>query len=158
LFIPLGKTDFLEIRSVESAGQQKRWTDGMLRDELSHGHGFHFGVRMPPGTLLRAYALCRLFCGELHIHRLCTRPAERRQGYATALLLHVFDAARKKGGRQVFLEVSASNGTAVSLYQRLGFTVDAERKKYYHDGNDALLMSRELKDSAALRQERRNRT
>ena len=130
----------------------------MLRDELSHGHGFHFGVRGVSGTELRAYALCRLFAGELHIHRLCTRPAERRQGYAAALLLHVFDVARKKGGQQAFLEVSASNGAAVSLYQRLGFTIDGERKKYYHDGNDALLMSRELKGSAAQRKERRSRT
>jgi ribosomal-protein-alanine N-acetyltransferase len=144
LFTPLGKIDFHEIRSVETAGQQKRWTDGMLKDELSHEHGFHFGVKMPPGNWLRAYALCRLFCGELHIHRLCTRPAERRQGYATALLLHVFAAARRNGGRQAFLEVSASNGAAMSLYRRLGFTVDAERKKYYNDGNDAILMSRKL--------------
>jgi ribosomal-protein-alanine N-acetyltransferase len=145
LFIPLGKADFHEIRSVESAGQKKRWTDGMLRDELSHRHGFHFGARMPPAPWLRAYALCRLFAGELHIHRLCTRPAERRQGYASALLTHVFGAARKKGAEKAFLEVSASNEAAVSLYRRLGFTVDAERKQYYSDGNSAILMSRILK-------------
>jgi [ribosomal protein S18]-alanine N-acetyltransferase len=143
-FVPLGKTGFQEIRSVEAAGQRKRWTDGMLKDELSHEHGFHFGVRMPFGKGLCAYVLCRIFAGELHIHRLCTRPAERRKGYGAALLSHVFAAAQKKKALKVLLEVNASNGTAVSLYRRLGFTVDAERKKYYTDGNDALLMSRVL--------------
>lgn len=116
----------------------------MLKDELSHEHGFHFGVRMPSGKGLCAYVLCRIFAGELHIHRLCTRPAERRKGYGAALLSHVFAAAKKNKALKVFLEVNASNGTAVSLYRRLGFTVDAERKKYYSDGNDALLMSRAL--------------
>jgi ribosomal-protein-alanine N-acetyltransferase len=144
LFIPLGKTGFQEIRSVEAAGQQKRWTDGMLKDELSHEHGFHFGVRMPFGKSLCAYVLCRVFAGELHIHRLCTRPAERRKGYAAALLAYVFAAAQKKGVSKVLLEVNASNGAAMSLYRRLGFKVDAERKKYYRDGHDALLMSRAL--------------
>jgi ribosomal protein S18 acetylase RimI-like enzyme len=32
----------------------------------------------------------------------------------------------------------------VALYKRIGFAVDAERKKYYTDGNDALVMSRAL--------------
>jgi [ribosomal protein S18]-alanine N-acetyltransferase len=143
-YIPLGKTGFQEIRAVEAAGQRKRWTDGMLKDELSHEHGFHFGVRIQSDKGLCAYVLCRLFAGELHIHRLCTRPAERRKGYGAALLTHIFAAARKKKASKVLLEVNASNGAAVSLYRRLGFKVDAERKKYYSDGNDALLMSRTL--------------
>ena len=144
LFVPLDKTGFQEVRSVEAAGLRKRWTDGMLKDELSHEHGFHFGARMPFGKGLCAYVLCRIFAGELHIHRLCIRPAERRKGYAAALCTQVFAAAKKKGVSKVLLEVNASNGTAVSLYRRLGFTVDAARKKYYSDGYDALLMSRVL--------------
>jgi [ribosomal protein S18]-alanine N-acetyltransferase len=143
-FVPLGKTGFNEIRAVETAGQRNRWTDGMLRDELSHEHGFHFGVRLPPGKELCAFVLCRLFAGELHIHRLCTRPAERRKGFARALLRHVFTAAGNKGAGKVFLEVNALNDPAVSLYLRLGFAIDTERKKYYRDGDDALVMSRVL--------------
>jgi [ribosomal protein S18]-alanine N-acetyltransferase len=144
-FVSLGKTGFKEIRAVETAGQRNRWTDGMLREELFHEHGFHFGVRLPSERELCAFVLCRLFAGELHIHRLCTRPVERRKGFATALLRHVLAAAGEKGALKAFLEVSALNGIAVSLYRRLGFTVDAERKKYYREGDDALVMSRALK-------------
>lgn len=143
-FIPLGKVDFQQIRSVETAGQRNRWTDGMLKDELSHEHGFHFGVRVSADRGLCAYVLCRLFARELHIHRLCTRPAKRRQGYAMALLSHALATARTRGGLKAFLEVGASNFAAVALYKRIGFAVDAERKKYYTDGNDALVMSRAL--------------
>jgi len=143
-FIPLGKADFQQIRSVETAGQRNRWTDGMLKDELSHEHGFHFGVRVSVDGGLCAYVLCRLFADELHIHRLCTRPAKRRQGYARALLSHALAAARTRGALKAFLEVGASNSAAVTLYKRTGFAVDVERKKYYTDGNDALVMSRAL--------------
>jgi [ribosomal protein S18]-alanine N-acetyltransferase len=144
LFFPLGKTGFHEVRAVETAGQRNRWTDGMLKGEISQEHGFHFGAGKSRGSELFAYVLCRLVAGELHIHRLCTRPAERRKGYATALLTHAFAAARRQGALKVFLEVNASNSGAVSLYRRLGFSADMKRKKYYGDGNDAILMSRDL--------------
>jgi ribosomal-protein-alanine N-acetyltransferase len=141
---PLGKNGFRDILSVETAGQRKRWTDGMLKSELSHEHGFHFLARAPEERRPCAFILCRLYAGELHIHRLCTTPSRRRMGYATALLTHVLSAARKRGAGLAFLEVSASNGTALSLYRRLGFTVEAERKKYYPDSSDAVVMSRGL--------------
>jgi ribosomal-protein-alanine N-acetyltransferase len=144
LFVPLGKADFQRVRAVETEGQKNPWTDSLLKEELFHRHGFHFGVRTAAAGSLAAYILCRLFAQELHIHRLCTRPALRRQGYGRALLKHALAAARSGGARVAFLEVGTSNTAAVALYKRLGFAVDAERKRYYADGNDALLMSRAL--------------
>jgi ribosomal-protein-alanine N-acetyltransferase len=141
---PLGKADVQQIRSVEAAGRRNPWTDGMLKEELSHEHGFHFGVRVSAAGELAAYILCRLFADELHIHRLCTRPVKRRQGYGTALLSHSLAAARSRGAERAYLEVGASNVAAIALYRRTGFSVDAKRKKYYTDGSDALTMSRKL--------------
>ena len=41
------------------------------------------------------------------------------------------------------LEVRTGNGTAIRLYERMGFTKDGIRKKYYTDPvEDALLMTR----------------
>jgi len=142
--VPLGRADFQQIRSVEAAGRRNPWTDGMLKEELSHEHGFHFGIRLPAAGGLAAYILCRLFADELHIHRLCTRPVKRRQGYGRALLSHSLAAALASGARCAFLEVGASNSAALALYRLTGFTVDAKRKKYYTDGSDALTMSRPL--------------
>ena len=41
----------------------------------------------------------------------------------------------------VFLEVKRSNLIAISLYIDLKFIIMSERKKYYHNGEDALLMN-----------------
>jgi ribosomal-protein-alanine N-acetyltransferase len=40
------------------------------------------------------------------------------------------------------LELAASNDPARGLYERLGFMVVGRRKRYYPDGDDALLLSR----------------
>ena len=53
--VRLGRADFQQIRSVEAAGRRNPWTDGMLKEELSHEHGFHFGIRQAAAGGLAAY-------------------------------------------------------------------------------------------------------
>jgi [ribosomal protein S18]-alanine N-acetyltransferase len=143
-FVPLGPADVREVSAVDGAGPGDHWTERALGDELAVAHGFHFGARALAGGTLCAFILCRLQLDELHIHRLCTHPAHRRTGLAAALLGHAGVAAKVRGAAQGFLEVKASNGAAVRLYARAGFTVDYERKAYYTDDGDALVMHRPL--------------
>ena len=49
----------------------------------------------------------------------------------------------QQGVTTIHLEVRTGNGTAIRLYERMGFTKDGIRKKYYTDPvEDALLMTR----------------
>lgn len=116
----------------------------MVLEELSHDHGLNVGVNSLNSQTLSSYVLCRFFLDELHIHHLCTLPAHRRQGYGFAVLEHAIDTARTRGAKKVLLEVAASNAAAVALYKKAGFSPDYIRKKYYSDGDDALVMSRLL--------------
>ena len=51
--------------------------------------------------------------------------------------------AEQQGVTTIHLEVRTGNGTAIRLYERMGFTKDGIRKKYYTDPvEDALLMTR----------------
>lgn len=47
-------------------------------------------------------------------------------------------------GASAWLEVRASNVGAVALYEQLNFTKRATRQKYYSDGEDAIVMCKEL--------------
>jgi ribosomal protein S18 acetylase RimI-like enzyme len=47
-------------------------------------------------------------------------------------------------GASAWLEVRASNVGAVALYEQLDFTKRATRRKYYSDGEDAIVMCKEL--------------
>lgn len=60
-----------------------------------------------------------------------------------SLTYRIFKAeACRRDGYQYFLEVSRGNKAALQLYQKMGFHVYHERKSYYQDGSNALLMTR----------------
>ena len=71
-------------------------------------------------------------------------PQYRRQGLGRLLLKKMMEAFQEKGGRKLFLEVRAFNATAQKLYESAGFLPLSVRKKYYPDGEDALVMVKNL--------------
>lgn len=70
-------------------------------------------------------------------------PEERRKGVANALMGE-FIALLKGRTQKIFLEVRASNESAQALYFKWGFDKLSVRKKYYQDGEDALVLQKEL--------------
>ncbi|PIZ03999.1 MAG: ribosomal-protein-alanine N-acetyltransferase [Gammaproteobacteria bacterium CG_4_10_14_0_8_um_filter_38_16] len=64
----------------------------------------------------------------------------QRQGLAKQLMQFVFSQAKKEGVKKLELEVRVSNDSAISLYQHLHFHQVGLRKKYYSNGEDAILM------------------
>jgi ribosomal-protein-alanine N-acetyltransferase len=54
------------------------------------------------------------------------------------------------GAESAVLEVRAGNKAAISLYHKLGFAEVGKRKAYYSDGEDALLMQKDLKHEEIL--------
>ncbi len=69
-----------------------------------------------------------------------TLPNHRRQGLAQSLLAEAFDWARQNQRQAVWLEVRANNEGAIALYAKTGFVQISTRKRYYSDGEDALVM------------------
>jgi ribosomal-protein-alanine N-acetyltransferase len=49
-------------------------------------------------------------------------------------------AAAERGCRTIMLEVRAGNEPALALYARHGFTPLSRRRRYYPDGEDALIL------------------
>lgn len=74
------------------------------------------------------------------IMQLVIDPLQQRQGLATRLLNFLIRHAKKNQIEKIQLEVRASNQAAIALYQNNGFQNVGVRKKYYTDGEDALLM------------------
>ena len=138
---PLVAGDLPSVKAIERAGQAFPWSDAMIAEELSCDHACHFGARINRDAPICAFILCRVSCGELAVHNLCTDPEKRRLGLATALLRHVFAYAKARGARTALLEVRSSNNAAVALYSREGFAALNLRKKYYSNGDDALTMT-----------------
>lgn len=64
----------------------------------------------------------------------------QRQGLASQLLKFIIAQAQQKQIQKIELEVRASNFSAITLYEKAGFIRVGIRKKYYSNGEDAVLM------------------
>jgi ribosomal-protein-alanine N-acetyltransferase len=77
---------------------------------------------------------------EGEITTLAVDAAVRGQGVGEKILQALLDFCRARGAHKVFLEVRAGNGAAQRLYARCGFVEAGLRRRYYADGEDAVLM------------------
>jgi [ribosomal protein S18]-alanine N-acetyltransferase len=79
-----------------------------------------------------------------HIISIAVSPKSRRSGVGAALLQELI---RRMGPnvQSLFLEVRAGNGAAIRMYEKFSFSKTGEvRSRYYPDGEDAIIMARDL--------------
>jgi ribosomal-protein-alanine N-acetyltransferase len=94
---------------------------------------------------------------EAHITLLGILPAHQRQGLGRWLLIHLLEDAWERGMSRATLEVRVSNQRAIALYESLGFTTLGTRKRYYHSGEDALVLWQNALKTAAFQEDLRSR-
>jgi ribosomal-protein-alanine N-acetyltransferase len=137
-----GTVDDLELVFRLNRGSfAESWSNDGLKAALEEGYEL---LLCMDRELLAGYLLSRSVLDEVHIMQVAVAPAYRRKGIAEKLSQRLLDA---KQGRELLLEVRASNHPAQALYAKLGFTRSGYRKAYYvaKDENvareDAVLMS-----------------
>ncbi|NJN59148.1 MAG: GNAT family N-acetyltransferase [Leptolyngbyaceae cyanobacterium SL_5_9] len=83
----------------------------------------NFSTRSPVACLWLGNAVDQVR-GDRHSHifLLYVLPAYRRKGIGSALMHHAEEWARRRGDRQMGLQVFVANQPALSLYQKLGYT------------------------------------
>ena len=91
------------------------------------------------GIITFSYAL-----DTADIEDVVVRKDMRKKGYGEKLLTAALDKISSDGMIKVMLEVREGNTPAISLYTKLGFSMLSVRKKYYSDGENALIMAREF--------------
>jgi ribosomal-protein-alanine N-acetyltransferase len=69
----------------------------------------------------------------------------RGQKIGSLLMKKVIVECLENKIHQITLEVRQSNQYAITMYKDLGFTISHKREKYYSDGEDALLMIKDLR-------------
>jgi len=107
------------------------------------------GAEDPAAAGPLGYLLAHRIADELHVLLLAVEPARRRRGIASALVAHALAEGRATGARVALLEVRAGNEAARALYAGLGFREVGRRRRYYADGEDAVLLTLELEAADA---------
>jgi len=89
------------------------------------------------------FLIGRVAAGEFEVLNMAVSRAYRRSGIGSKLLVFALEFSISAGSARAYLEVRASNGPAISLYARHGFTECGRRTRYYREPEeDALLFSR----------------
>lgn len=66
----------------------------------------------------------------------------RGRGIGTMLMKKVLDYAKLTHKEKATLEVASDNISAISFYEKFGFSQISVRKNYYKNGNDALIFQK----------------
>lgn len=91
-----------------------------------------------------SFIIYRVIMDEAEIITLGTIPGYRKIGLGKYLLSETLNRMKELGTKNIHLEVSEQNETAIKLYLSLGFTISGERKNYYCESGvfqHAILMS-----------------
>jgi ribosomal-protein-alanine N-acetyltransferase len=91
-----------------------------------------------------AFAVWWHVVDEVHLLNIVVHPAGRRAGLGRLLMNALVADAQAVRARALCLEVRAGNAPALALYLQYGFEIVGRRRRYYADGEDAVLMERVL--------------
>ncbi len=141
-FLKITEKDAEVIASAKDFGFTDCWTENMVIESLEKGR--LSGEIAVAGDKKAGYITYSFAQDVADIDAVFVLPEYRKQGLATALLSRVLSALKECGVKKVFLEVRKSNLPAINLYSASGFFKISERKKYYGDGEDALVFSKEI--------------
>jgi ribosomal-protein-alanine N-acetyltransferase len=151
--IPMTPADLDEVMLLERRCFKDPWTRHMyLSDLTSNPLATYLVLRTPAGMSVRepaqvssssllAYGGFWLLLDEAHIATIASHPRWRRCGLGLWLMLALLDAAIQRGAALSTLEVRVGNTPARRLYEKLGFEEVGQRRNYYRDGEDALIMT-----------------
>lgn len=134
--------DVERVTEIETASFTSPWKADTFQALLDRP-GVELWVLDDPEDGVVAYAVlwCILDQGELA--NIAVAEEHRGRGHGRRLLMKVLEVARANGVESLFLEVRASNESAIALYTTFGFTEVGRRKKYYDKPvEDALVMVR----------------
>ncbi len=136
----LGLNDLKAVIEIENSSFACPWSEQLFQEELKNPSSLCLKA-VDENDELCGYIILRTIVDEVHLLNIATRPKSRKKGVAQKLIENA-----EQGfccGKPLFLEVRISNKPALDLYKKLGFKQIYVRKRYYPDGEDAIVMEKD---------------
>lgn len=133
--------DLEQVMEIEQDLFSVPWTKEGFFTFLTRDHAM-FLVVEEKGEIL-GYCGLLIVLDEGDITNVAVKRNRQNEGIGKFLMESLIRLATDLGVTTIHLEVRAGNEKAIRLYERVGFTRDGIRKKYYTDPTeDAVLMTR----------------
>jgi len=133
--------DLPAVLAIQADLSFQTWTSGHFKTEI-----LDVNYSMPwvlNSDTIEAYVVFKILGDEAELCSIATRRSAQRKGCAFYLLQKALAELQSRGVVREFLEVRRSNQSAQALYRKCGFGECGMRRKYYPDGEDALVMVRD---------------
>ena len=132
-----------QVAELEKICFSDPWSEKSIAYELTNP--LSFWLVAVEGDKVAGYVGSQSVMGESDMMNVAVHPDFRRQGVAEKLVLELVAALAVEGNHCLTLEVRASNVSAISLYEKLGFAQVGLRKNYYRNPKeDALILRKEF--------------
>ncbi len=135
-------SDLSAIAALERECFSDPWNHRILAESFLSGH--FYGSLLEEDGAVAAYGGMVVFGEQAQVQLIGVAEMYRRCGRGGMILEDLISIAREKGVKHVFLEVRVSNSPALLLYLKHGFSGLYARSRYYADGEDAIVMMKEL--------------
>ena len=127
------------VAELEKQNFSEPWSENSVRGELTNALALWLVAL--DGDVVVGYVGSQTVLGEADMMNIAVAQSHRRQGIAKAL---VEELIARLDANMLTLEVRASNGGAIALYNSLGFRQVGLRKNYYRKPKeDALILRKE---------------
>ena len=127
---------------IEKNSYSNPWTFNDLKKEVQNSFSKNFLIKK--SNKIIGYIFTHIVIDQMQINNFCVSEEFRRCGYAKHLMKNTIAYIKSVDIKHVYLDVRENNVAAIKLYSSSGFKIDSIRKNYYSDGENAILMSRDL--------------
>ncbi len=135
------EADLDQVMELEKAIFPSPWRRSFFLSDLNRSQGLSI-VAEDEGVIL-GYAVA-WGTEETHLANLAVTEYERGKGIGGRMLDEVIAFARRSKANSLYLEVRVSNTIARKFYSERRFVPTYLRKGYYENGEDAVIMEREV--------------
>lgn len=137
-FADLDKNYLSQVALIERESIADPWSENLIAGLIDDSRAVA-RVGVIDGEAVCYYSFYTVL-DEADVNNLAVKICFRRRGIGAALMMDMIDQARLRKVLSLTLEVRSGNHAAISLYEKFGFVAEGVRKKFYKDGEDALIM------------------
>lgn len=132
------EADIPEVLALQQELAFQSWNEKEFSAEIRASYAHCVVCVSTEDSKLLGYAVFHLMGPDSELLSIATRESKQRSGIGTALLNSGLSMLTEQDDC-CFLEVRKGNQKARSFYEKHGFELYGTRKKYYADGEDAIL-------------------
>ena len=139
------ETDLPDILAIERVSFTDPWSRSSFAALLEQPR-VYFAVALDATDALLGYTVAWFVVDDAELANLAVAPGARGQRVGTVLLEGALATAEARGTTSMYLEVRASNVSAIALYSSHGFVEISRRKAYYKKPvEDAIVLRRTVR-------------